>query len=94
MRREPTAIALTRVGTVRIGLRPPEGSRQPAKVIDDRLDARMTLDSTNIPQMSESSSPNRVRSGVVGPPHLQESEDPALQSAQLRGEDHGGAAAR
>ena len=31
---------------------------------------------------------------VVGPPHLQEPEDLALQPAQLRREDHGGSAAR
>ena len=53
MRREPTAIVARPVSTIRIGPHLSEGSRHPAKVVDDILDARMTLDSTDILQMSE-----------------------------------------
>ena len=38
--------------------------------------------------------PSVPRSGVVGPPHVQQPEDPTLQPAQLRGEDHRRAPAR
>ena len=61
MRGEPTAIVARPVSILRIGPHLPEGNRQPAKVVDDRLDARMTLDSTNIPQMSLWAPPNRMR---------------------------------
>src|SRR5215831_16411417 len=88
MRGEPAAI-VARPVSIRIVPHLAEGSRQPAQVTDELLDARITLDSTGIPQMSEGCSPDRVRSGLVGAPHLQEPEDSALQPAQLRREDRG-----
>jgi hypothetical protein len=50
-RREPTAIVARPASTNRIGPHLPEGSRHPAEFIDDMLDPRLTLDSTDIPQM-------------------------------------------